>query len=110
MTTLSVTQLDTFVAPSFARTRKYHVPSASAVEWVNGPLFAVPAVTPVPKVLSCDHCTVYAGDASPLPLSFAAVHVQVGVWVFVGEEVDGVPGEIGPVVSTTTLEPVEYDD
>ena len=46
----------------------------------------------------------------PEPESVDASQVQAGVVSVVGEVVEGVPGVVGPVVSTTTVELAEYED
>ena len=66
---------------------------------MNDVVADVPVDTPVTKVLSCDHCTVYGVAANPLA-SVDADHDHVGVVLFVGVAVVGVPGTVGGVVST----------
>ena len=54
---------------------------------------------PVKEELS-HHWTVYGVDARPEPESVEAVQVNVGVVSVSSEEVVGVPGTVGAVVST----------
>ena len=61
-------------------------------------------LTPEAKEESVDHSTIYASvECNPEPASVETIHVHVGVWLVVGEVVDGVPGVVGTVVSTVKL-------
>src|SRR5262245_8515807 len=89
---------------SFAFTLKYQVASDKVDECVNEFVLAAEVDTPELKPESCDHSTVYVSLlAKPEPESVEAVQVQVGVVSLVGVVVDGVPGVVGPVVSTVKV-------
>ena len=62
----------------------------------------VEAETPELKPELCDHWTVYAVVARPVPPSVEAVQDQTGAVVLDGVVVEGVPGVVGAVVSITS--------
>jgi len=59
--------------------------------------------TPEAKLLLCDHSTVYAGLARPLPLSVEAVQLHCGAELLAAVLALGVPGVVGTTVSISTL-------
>lgn len=102
-------QLETLPAVSTALALIYQVPSVRPVGFVKLVVALVPALTPVLKPLSCDHCKLY-GVAAKASLSVLAVHVQVGVLSADGVVVLGTPGVVGVVVSIPTEPPADQPD